>query len=73
MKFGVMNMEQTSNKRRNFIAAFGLGAVGVVSAVLMGKRPVVAAKVEAAAAEPEAVKGYHVSEHIKRYYRTTRV
>lgn len=73
MKFGVMNMEQTSNKRRNFIAAFGLGVVGVVSAVLMGKRPVVAAEVETAAAEPEAVKGYHVSEHIKRYYRTTRV
>lgn len=55
------------------MVAFGLGAVGAVSAVLMGKRPVVAAKVEAAAAEPEAVKGYHVSEHVKRYYRTTRV
>jgi len=73
LKFGVMKMEQASNKRRNFIAAFGLGAVGVVSAVLMGKCPVVAAKAEATAAEPAAVKGYHVSEHVKRYYRTTRV
>lgn len=73
MKFGVMKMEQTSNKRRNFMLAFGLGAVGAVSAVLMGKRPVVAAKAEVTAAEPEAIKGYHVSEHVKRYYRTTRV
>jgi hypothetical protein len=64
---------QTSNKRRNFLLAFGLGAVGVVSAVLTGKRPVVAAKPETTAAEPAAVKGYHVSEHVKRYYRTTRV
>lgn len=55
------------------MVAFGLGALGVVSAVLMGKRPVVAAKAEATAAEPQTVKGYHVSEHVKRYYRTTRV
>jgi hypothetical protein len=68
-----MKMEQTSNKRRNFIAAFGLGAIGVVSAVLTGKRPVVATKAEVPAAEPAAVTGYHVSEHVKRYYRTTRV
>lgn len=55
------------------MVAFGLGALGLVSAVLMGKRPVVATKTEATAAEPQAVKGYHVSEHVKRYYRTTRV
>jgi hypothetical protein len=68
-----MKMEKTSNKRRNFLLAFGLGAAGVVSAILAGKRPVVAAKSETTAAEPAAVKGYHVSEHVKRYYRTTRV
>jgi hypothetical protein len=73
LKFGVIKMEQTSNKRRNFMVAFGLGALGLVSAVLMGKRPVVATKTEATAAEPQAVKGYHASEHVKRYYRTTRV
>jgi hypothetical protein len=72
LKFGVIKMEQTSNKRRNFMVAFGLGALGLVSAVLMGKRPAVA-KTEATAAEPQAVKGYHASEHVKRYYRTTRV
>lgn len=66
-------MEQTSNKRRNFLLAFGLGALGVISAVLTGKRPVVTVKSEMTAAEPAAVKGYHVSEHVKRYYRTTRV
>jgi hypothetical protein len=71
--FGMMKME-SSNKRRNFMMAFGLGAIGAVSAVLLGKRPAIAAdKPETTAAEPEAVKGYHVSEHVKRYYRTTRV
>jgi hypothetical protein len=66
-------MEQTSHKRRNFMLAFGLGTVGAVSALLMGKRPEIVARPEVTAAEPKAVKGYHVSEHVKRYYRTTRV
>ena len=39
----------------------------------MRKRPDIAAQPETTAAEPEPVKGYHVSEHVKRYYRTTRV
>jgi len=55
------------------MVAFGLGALGIVSAVLMGKRPVIAAQSKATAVEPQAVKGYHASEHVKRYYRTTRV
>jgi hypothetical protein len=66
-------MEQTTHKRRNFLLALGLGAAGLLSAVLMRKRPDIAAQPEATAAEPEPVKGYHVSEHVKRYYRTTRV
>lgn len=53
--------------------AFGLGAVAAVSALLMRKRPEVVAQSEGTAAEPAAIKGYHVSEHVKRYYRTTRV
>jgi len=66
-------MEQSNNKRRNFMLAFGLGTVGAVSALLMGRRPEIVVQPEVAAAEPKAVKGYHVSEHVQRYYRTTRV
>jgi hypothetical protein len=66
-------MEATTHKRRNFLLALGLGAVGAVSAVLIRKRPEVAAQPQATAAEPLPVKGYHVSEHVQRYYRTTRV
>lgn len=66
-------MEHTTQKRRNFLLALGLGAAGAVSAVLMRKRPEIVAKLEVTAAEPAPVKGYHVSEHVKRYYRTTRV
>lgn len=53
--------------------AFGLGAAGILSTLLMRKRPEAMAQPQAAVAEPEPVKGYHVSEHVKRYYRTTRV
>jgi hypothetical protein len=66
-------MEQTTHKRRNFLLTLGLGAAAAVSAVLMRKRPEIAAQPQATAAEPVPVKGYHVSEHVKRYYRTTRV
>lgn len=66
-------METTTHKRRNFLLTFGLGAAGVLSAVLMRKRPEVTAQPETTAAESAPVKGYHVSEHVKHYYRTTRV
>lgn len=66
-------MEKTTHKRRNFLLALGLGAAGAVSAVLMRKRPEIVAQPEKTAAEPAPLKGYHVSEHVKRYYRTTRV
>jgi hypothetical protein len=66
-------MEQTTHKRRNFLLALGLGAAGAVSAVLMRKHPEIVAEPQATAAAPAPVKGYQVSEHVKRYYRTTRV
>lgn len=66
-------MEATTRKRRNFLLTLGLGAVAAVAAVLVRKPPEVAAQPETTAAEPVPAKGYHVSEHVKRYYRTTRV
>lgn len=66
-------MEQTSNKRRNFLLALGLSAAAGVAALFAGKRPVVAEVVAQDATQPQATKGYHESEHVKRYYRTTRV
>lgn len=59
------------NDRRNFLLAAGLGSAGVAAAV------VGAAKVgKDTAPEIPAVDkptGYHASEHILKYYKTTEV
>jgi nitrous oxide reductase len=58
-------------RRRNFLAgAATTGAVGVAvvaSGVLSEKQTV------ASVATDEASKGYQVTEHVRRYYRTTTV
>lgn len=66
-------MEQTNSKRRNFLRVFGLGAVAAAAALLAGRRETAAPRAEESAATPAAVKGYHLSEHVKRYYHTTRI
>jgi hypothetical protein len=66
-------MEQTTHKRRNFLLALGIGAIGAASVMLTGKRPEIAPQPQAKADEPAPSRGYRVSEHVKRYYRTTRV
>ena len=56
--------------RRNFLLAAGLGGAGVAAAVATGVKPVTRAKVAAAEGKPS---GYHASEHILKYYETTKV
>jgi len=62
-------IRKTAN-RRNFLLAAGLGGAGVAAAVVTG-----APKVKAKLAADEAARptGYHASEHIKKYYKTTEV
>lgn len=57
------------SSRRNFLVAAGLGTAGAVAAVATattgtGKN---------AAPAVGKTKGYHISEHILKYYRTTQV
>lgn len=56
--------------RRKFLLAAGLGSAGVAAAVATGVKPVPRAKVSAAENKPS---GYHASEHILKYYKTTEV
>ena len=57
--------------RRNFLLAAGLGGAGAVAAVAAGIGKPAA---RAAAADPSGKpSGYHVSEHILKYYKTTEV
>ena len=58
-------------QRRNFLLAAGLGGAGVAAAVVThGKVAPGTRKKDVAAAQPS---GYHESEHIKKYYKTTEV
>ena len=58
------------NNRRNFLLAAGLGTAGVAAGVTVARKPVVKADGSAAVEQPS---GYHASEHILKYYKTTEV
>ena len=56
--------------RRKFLLGAGLGTAGVAAAVATGIKPATRAKLVAAENQPS---GYHASEHILKYYKTTEV
>lgn len=59
------------NTRRNFLLAAGLGTAGAAVAVATGTaRKKVAEGPVGAAGKPT---GYHASEHVLKYYETTKV
>ncbi len=65
-----MKNPQSRLSRRNFLLAAGAGGVAATAAVVAGKSP------QGEPKKAEAVsgsKGYHVTEHIRKYYDTTKV
>lgn len=62
--------EQSKIARRTFFAGLGLAAAAGIAAKLTATPPVTTA--EPTPAEPQG-KGYRLSEHIKKYYRTTTI
>lgn len=58
------------SSRRNFLVAAGLGTAGAVAAVATATKGPAAGE---AAPAVDAKKGYHVSDHILKYYKTTQV
>ncbi len=59
------------NSRRNFVLAAGLGGAGAVAAVVTGRKAVPAGDKQASA--QDAAQGYRVTDHIQKYYKTTKV
>ena len=58
------------SSRRNFLVAAGLGTAGAVAAVAVATKD----KTQGDAVPAiDAKKGYHVSDHILKYYQTTKV
>ena len=65
-----MNRPDRKLSRRNFLLAAGAGSVAATAAVITGTSG------EDTSKKAEAVsgsKGYHVTEHIRKYYNTTKV
>ena len=63
-------MSKINKSRRNFLLAAGLGSAGVAAAVLM---PAAAQAEPAEKAEEPQGKGYHLTDHIRKYYETARL
>jgi hypothetical protein len=65
-----MNRPDRKLSRRNFLLAAGAGSVAATAAVIGARGTEVESK------KAEAVsgsKGYHVTEHIRKYYNTAKV
>lgn len=60
----------TNLKRRDFLLTVGLGGAGAAAALVGGK----AVPIQKSAEDQRAPgSGYRLTEHIRNYYRTTRV
>ena len=66
-----MSQGQTKLSRRNFL--FALGAGGAASAAAIVAKTVPQAQPAVTADDKKKTRGYHASEHIRKYYRTTKV
>ncbi|UFS55732.1 formate dehydrogenase [Comamonadaceae bacterium M7527] len=60
---------KTSASRRTFFGA--MGAAASLAALAVAKKPVAAPAAAPALGKTAAPTGYQLSEHVKRYYRST--
>ena len=61
---------QTRRQRRNFLLALGAGGAG---AAIVAARALSGGAVAPDAAVPPEGKGYTVTDHVRRYYRTAKI
>jgi len=66
-----MSNSRTRTSRRNFLLAVGAGGAATVAAI--GAKTLPQGEQEATAKKAPQGSGYRVSEHIRKYYRTTLV
>ncbi|MCG6876602.1 MAG: twin-arginine translocation signal domain-containing protein [Betaproteobacteria bacterium] len=64
-------MAKTKRSRRNFLVAVGAGTAATVAAV--AAKTVAPASEEASKTAGGQSTGYQVTEHVRKYYRTTLV
>jgi len=59
--------------RRSFLAGAGAASVAGVAAVVTVQQKAAPARVKTSKASVEPGAGYQLSEHVRSYYRTTKV
>lgn len=64
-----MKSSQSRLSRRNFLLTVGAGGVATAAVIAEKNKPVSPKKAEVV----RASKGYQVTEHVKKYYDTTKV
>ena len=65
-----MTEKKAKLSRRNFLLAVGAGGAATAAAVVATKSATPSAE---AGKDKRATTGYHASEHVNNYYRTTKV
>ena len=71
MQDSQVNDRQKSSRRSFFAGAAGVGAAAAAVAVLPKVDATQASPAPSVKPAPEGGGGYQLSEHVKRYYRTT--
>ena len=56
--------------RRNFLLTLGAGGAATAAAIVAKQPPAASG---AGAKDKRSTRGYHVTEHVSNYYRTTKV
>lgn len=68
-----MNETRVKPSRRNFLITAGLGGAGAAAALAVKSVKTGAPAPVLAQAEAPKAKGYHVTAHVTRYYKTTEI
>jgi hypothetical protein len=70
-----MSESQARPSRRGFMLGAAVASAATAAVVTLPKTPEPEAEAAAAEAPPKPAKGggYHVTDHVKRYYKTTLV
>ena len=68
-----MSDSQTKPSRRGFMLGAAVASAATAAVVTLPRQPADAPLTEAAPAKPEKGGGYRLSDHVKKYYKTTLV
>jgi hypothetical protein len=68
-----MSQGQTKLSRRNFLFAVGAGGAASAAAIVAKTVPQAQPEQVVSGGDKKKTRGYHASEHIRNYYRTTKI